>query len=514
MLRAVLARLGAFPWSRLGFTAMLLVGATAARAVPVPPPASAAVGLIGVRLGGDSTSTRVVLDLDAAAAGKLLAEEGSPGHLVIGLPPLLSTDRLQGRGLGVVSAWHVTVGPRASRLVLDVAPGAGVVHRFLIPPPAEGGNWRYVIDVKPAAAGDAVAALTAPSKPVPAKAAPPVRVASVAVASPPPPARAPMIGAESGVMKISNRAMAVTPPAPPEDDVDTAAGLAPTLPPPTPAPPSAVSTRTPSPGAAQRLASASADKPVAAIAKPAPSPIARPAPARAPAPAGRGLKVIVVDAGHGGHDPGARSLVRNEKDLTLAAALNLKARLEKMGRYKVVLTRDSDVFIPLESRVQIARKAGADLFISLHADSAGSDPTPHGASIYTLSDSGQTRVNYVLGPHEWFANTGGKRTDVGVRQILLDLTQRSTRNRSSQFASVLIEHISDKVDLLPRSHRDAGYFVLLAPDVPAVLLEMGFITNPGDEMRLTDPAQRDRLMGGVAAAIDAYFSGATRLAAG
>jgi N-acetylmuramoyl-L-alanine amidase len=228
----------------------------------------------------------------------------------------------------------------------------------------------------------------------------------------------------------------------------------------------------------------------------------------------RALKVIVIDAGHGGHDPGARSLVRNEKDITLAAALALKARLGAMGRYRVVLTRDSDVFIPLESRVQIARRAGADLFISLHADSAGADPTPHGASVYTLSDHGQTRVNNVLGPHEWFAHAGGARSEPGVGQILLDLAQRSTRNRSSRFAGLLIEHIGQRVDLLPRTHRDAGYFVLLAPDVPAVLLEMGFITNPGDELRLTDPAQRDALMAGVADAIDSYFAGDSRLSAG
>ena len=216
--------------------------------------------------------------------------------------------------------------------------------------------------------------------------------------------------------------------------------------------------------------------------------------------------MIVIDAGHGGHDPGARSLVRSEKDITLASALALKARLEGMGRYRVVLTRDCDVYVPLEDRVRIARRAKADLFISLHADSAGVDPTPHGASVYTLSDHGETRVNYVLGHNEWF-NRSGLRADPEVGQILLDLTQRSTRNRSSIFAGMLVNRISDKVDLLPRSHRDAGYFVLLAPDVPAALLEMGFITNPQDELRLTDPAQRDRLMDGVAAAIDDYFTG-------
>ena len=227
--------------------------------------------------------------------------------------------------------------------------------------------------------------------------------------------------------------------------------------------------------------------------------------------AARSVKIIVIDAGHGGHDPGAQSQTHNEKDVTLAAALALKARLERSGRYKVVLTRASDLFIPLETRVQIARNAGADLFISLHADSAGADPTTHGASIYTLSDHGETRVNTVLGNHEWFNHTS-KRSDPAVGQILLDLTQTSTRNRSAVFAGLLMEHLSDRVDLLPRTHRDAGYFVLLAPDVPAALLEMGFISNPKDEARLTDAAQRRRLMDGVAAAIDGYFAAPTQLA--
>ena len=97
-------------------------------------------------------------------------------------------------------------------------------------------------------------------------------------------------------------------------------------------------------------------------------------------------------------------------------------------------------------------------------------------------------------------------------QILLDLTQRSTRNRSAVFADLLLDRLAGKVDLLPRSHRDAGYFVLLAPDVPAALLEMGFITNPEDESRLADPVQRGRMMDGVADAIDAYFAEGQRVA--
>ena len=224
------------------------------------------------------------------------------------------------------------------------------------------------------------------------------------------------------------------------------------------------------------------------------------------------LKVVVVDAGHGGHDSGALGPDNAEKDLTLAAAQALKSRLERTGLYRVILTRDSDVFIPLETRVKIARDGGADLFISLHADSAGGDATTHGASVYTLSDSGGGRVHYVLGRNEWFSKVAN-RADAGTSQILLDLTQRSTRNRSAAFAELLLDRLAGRVDLLPRGHRDAGYFVLLAPDVPAALLEMGFITNPEDEHRLADPAMRARMMDAVAEAIDAYFAEGRRVAA-
>ncbi|MGI9169713.1 MAG: N-acetylmuramoyl-L-alanine amidase family protein [Caulobacteraceae bacterium] len=227
----------------------------------------------------------------------------------------------------------------------------------------------------------------------------------------------------------------------------------------------------------------------------------------------RARKVVVIDAGHGGHDPGAQSWGISEKDITLACAFALQARLERDGRYKVVMTRDADVFIPLESRVRMARRAGADLFISLHADAAGADPRTHGASVYTLSDHGESRVAQVLGTHEWFNRSGPRASDPAVGRILLDLTQRSTVNRSAAVAGLLVDRIGAAVDLLPNTHRDAGYYVLLAPDVPAVLIEMGFISNPLDEARLVDPAQRDKLMDAAADAIDAYFTDQTTLAA-
>jgi N-acetylmuramoyl-L-alanine amidase len=459
-------------------------------------PAEDAVGLSDVRFGGDAQTTRVVLDLDGAIPTRTAPDEAVAGRLTISLPPMLSTGPLEGRGQGLVRSWSLADTGRGARLVLQVAPGATVARRFLIPPAAEGGAWRYVIDLKSADAAGQGADL-----------APRFAVATQTIAT----ARtsAPTTAPTSGTLYLGGAATTVRTAGPAA--IQSGDG----------------SSGSPSRSATPRRAPSSIDQWLAADTTadqaPADDTAARPAATRPPATTarapvryatGRGLKVIVIDPGHGGHDTGARSLVRNEKDLNLAAALALRDRLLREGRYRVVMTRDSDVFIPLEQRVQIARKAGADLFISLHSDSAGSDPTPHGASVYTISDHGETRVNTVLGPHEWFASVGGGVTGAGVRQILLDLTQNSTRNRSSQFAGLLLQHIGDKVDLLPRSHRDANYFVLLAPDVPAVLLEMGFITNPADEMRLTVPEQRSAMMNGVADAIDAYFFGSPRLSAG
>jgi len=222
-------------------------------------------------------------------------------------------------------------------------------------------------------------------------------------------------------------------------------------------------------------------------------------------------KVVVIDAGHGGKDPGAHGSQAIEKNITLAAAKQLKARLERTGRYRVVLTRQDDVYVPLESRVQLARRADADLFISLHAD-AGSDASLRGASVYTLSEKASSRAAKFVNKDDWFmrANLAG---DSGVSDILLDLTQRATKNRSAAFAEMLLPRVERQTALLRRSHRDAGLVVLLAPDVPAVLLEMGFITNATDEAGLRDSARRGRLMNAVGDAIDDYFDREKRLAA-
>lgn len=221
-------------------------------------------------------------------------------------------------------------------------------------------------------------------------------------------------------------------------------------------------------------------------------------------------KVVVIDAGHGGRDVGASGAVGYEKDVNLAAALALADQLGRTGRYKVVLTRRSDVYVPLEDRVRVAQRAGADLFISLHSDSAP-ETNLKGASVYTLSDKASQRAAKFVSGDDWFmkASLTG---DQGVRDILFDLTQRATRNRSAVFAQTLVSSIEGKAPMLRQSHRDAGFMVLLAPDVPAVLLEMGFVNNPEDEARLRDPAARARLMRAVTAAIDTHFGEQTKLA--
>lgn len=247
---------------------------------------------------------------------------------------------------------------------------------------------------------------------------------------------------------------------------------------------------------------APADAPTTtAAARPAPPPVQ---PAARPARPER--RVIVIDPGHGGRDPGTLGGEVQEKSVVLAAAQELQQRLERTGRYRVVLTRSDDTYVPHARRVEIARAAGADLFISLHADSSP-NPETRGASVYTLSDRGADRAaREALGDSAAFRDLALPGRDPAVRRVLLDLTQRATMNRSSVFAHALLAELGREAPLLARSHRDQNFAVLLAPDVPAVLLEMGFVTNPDDRRILTEAASRGRLMQAVATAIDAYFA--------
>ena len=367
--------------------------------------ASASVaGLLKVRLGGDAQQTRLVMDLDQAATGRLVADGVSDGHVVLLLANVSAQGGLSGNGQGLVKAWSIDQTSAGARLQIDLAADARIKGRFLLPPADGVDHYRYVVDVAS------------------------------------------------------------------------------------------------QPGGAIRMVSTTTQ--VAAKLRPAII-TARVAPVSL-------KKVIVIDPGHGGHDPGATGAKGFEKDVNLAAALALKARLERSPRYRVVLTREDDTYVPLADRVRIAQRAGADLFISLHSDS-GQDANVRGASVYTLSDKASNRGARFVRQDDWFmkASLTGDR---GVQDILFDLTQRATKNRSSAFANQLVSRIDGKAPLLNRSHRDAGFMVLLAPDVPAVLLEMGFVTNPEDEDFLRDTGRRAKFMNAVGDSIDDYFAEATRLA--
>jgi N-acetylmuramoyl-L-alanine amidase len=218
------------------------------------------------------------------------------------------------------------------------------------------------------------------------------------------------------------------------------------------------------------------------------------------------MPVIVIDPGHGGYDPGAigRKKVKEEV-VTLAAAKELRSQLLATGRYTVVLTRNKDVYIAHEERVRIARKAGANLFISIHADST-SKSTTRGASVYTLADRAQKRSQEVIGTQNWILDVDLSDQSEQVGDILVDLAQRKTLTKSAQFADMLLPELAKHSALVGNSHRRAGYYVLLAPDVPAVLLEMGFLSNEKDERLINSPHHRKNLMKSVVAATNGYFA--------
>lgn len=232
---------------------------------------------------------------------------------------------------------------------------------------------------------------------------------------------------------------------------------------------------------------------------------ASPAPEAAPSPPPRPL--IVIDPGHGGRDPGAvnQDGVR-EKDLVLAAAGALRAALVRRG-YDVALTREDDRFIELEDRVAFARERHAALFISLHADSVPGSRAS-GAAVYVLSERGAARSRSLMDRQDWDVDLGEAQTASNdVRSILVSLAQRETTNRSADFARSVLRELGEAGAPLWRRHpSNAGFFVLLAPDVPAVLVEMGFLTNPTDAARLADPGQQARFAEALAEAVDGHFA--------
>ena len=224
----------------------------------------------------------------------------------------------------------------------------------------------------------------------------------------------------------------------------------------------------------------------------------------------RGKKIIVLDPGHGGLDSGAIGVNGlMEKDLALAQALKLARQLRSRG-YDVFLTRDNDSFIPLRQRVATARAKKADLFIALHADS-NPDPETTGTSIYTLNDGRSDREASALARREnqsdVIAGVDLSGENNPVAPILIGLAQRDTRNKSSEFATNALKSMGDVTDLLARSpHRSASLAVLVAPDVPAVLIELGYLSNRSDAAQMNTDSWRTKVAGAIADAVDAQFT--------
>lgn len=234
-------------------------------------------------------------------------------------------------------------------------------------------------------------------------------------------------------------------------------------------------------------------------------PVAKPKPPPAPRP-----KLIALDPGHGGADPGTTGASgMHEKTVVYAVAAALERELSAGKRYRVALTRRGDLFVPLRERVSRARAAKADLFISLHADSHP-DPTVRGATVYTLSDSASDREAAALAAKEnkadLVAGVDLRRHTDDVASVLIELTQRGTINQSRAFAGIMVDALRrHSVATLPRSHRQAGFAVLTAPDMPAILLEVGYLSNRTDERLLLNKAHQQKLARAIADAADRYF---------
>jgi N-acetylmuramoyl-L-alanine amidase len=221
--------------------------------------------------------------------------------------------------------------------------------------------------------------------------------------------------------------------------------------------------------------------------------------------------VIVIDPGHGGIDNGTQSSGEMEKTLVLNFGLALRDRIEKSGKYRVAMTRTDDTFIPLNDRVKVARTQSAALFVSIHADALPRrEGDAQGATIYTLSDKASDAEAERLAEAENKADAigGVNLTDepTEVADILIDLAQRETKTFSNRFARLLMDEMKSTVRMHKHPLKSAGFRVLKAPDVPSVLVELGYVSNKGDLEHMVSENWRTRTVGSIAQAIDAFFA--------
>jgi N-acetylmuramoyl-L-alanine amidase len=431
-----------FAWvARIVFLVVIVFAIPAASSIP----AWAKPAVTGAKLGIEPNLTRVELALSESAEYRIFGL-ASPSRIVIDMSEVAwkvkEGKKLQGRGL-VAALRYGLFRAGTSRIVLDLAAPAAVTDARILP--ADGNQpLRLALDLRPTdSAAFKAAAQT-------------ILFASAGASAPGGPATPAEVAPKDQAPKLADAKIA--------------------------------GAKTVDKGGVVTLQVAPKASEVAA--PPAPKPL------------------IVIDPGHGGIDPGALGNNTMEKNITLAVAKQLRQQLLATGRFRVVLTRDKDVFIPLRDRFKIARDKGADLFISLHADSNPST-LARGASVYTLSDKASDAEAEALATKEnksdVIAGVDLTKENQTVTGILIDLAQRETINMSSRFASILVNDLQNDTLMLHDSHRFAGFAVLKAPDVPSVLLEMGYVSSSADERLLTDSQHQKKLAGSITRSIEDYF---------
>ena len=220
-------------------------------------------------------------------------------------------------------------------------------------------------------------------------------------------------------------------------------------------------------------------------------------------------KIVVVDPGHGGKDSGAVGITKKlEKNITLKVALLLKKEFSKYEEFRVILTREKDVYLKLRERTEIAKNSNADIFISLHADFNKNRRT-RGISLYTLSERASDKEAEALARREnrsdFLGNVDLSSENSEVTNILIDLTKRETLNQSSHLVNFLIKDIKNEMNLLKRAHRFAGFTVLKSLDIPSVLIEMGYLSNKEDSKLLVSNNYQKKITSNIVKAVKNYF---------
>lgn len=413
-----------------------------------------ALDVKGVRIGDHSDKQRIVIELSEATSFKAYAME-NPNRLIIDLPDFnWSVGTIQKPVSSLVSdIRHGAIGNHVSRVVLEASAPVSIVSSFALPADKNQPN-RIVIDFK---------------------------------------------GADKTTKSIVNKEARPY-------SASTVQNLAANRPIP-------VHGKMPKPTPqkiAEQAAVETAEKSILNTYEPE----IQPEPVRS---GNRQKPLIIIDPGHGGQDPGARAANgAYEKSIVLAVGLELKKILEDSGQYRVQMTRDNDVFIPLKDRVKFARRNGGDLFVSLHADSMANS-TVSGASVYTLSDTASDKEAEKLAEREnksdAIAGVNLSNQDNDVANILIDLASRDTMNQSRYLANTVVATMPGKgVEMLARKpHRSAGFAVLKAMDIPSILVEMGYLTNMEEANRLSTREYRLKVAKGLKSSVDAYFTKVAKL---